>query len=255
MAVRSFGLRLRLRPPESHKLVMYCASLASPYAVEAIDAAGVVYLVMFSIDAGALAAAVAASAGVAFVFVDDRTEQGETAEKSECGAHRADDIAPCAAPGPSAYCNYDKCDESHDQEARQYAFTRGEACDCADYPAIGAIWSNQCNKELRADDYRNDCEYKHGISYIPFFLDIAEMLDVRFESALRFLALCLGFLKLVDLNLVEKETSAASDIHYDVLEYAHRAYYRAIDSTEQYGQKQNSADNGEVESQAGWQKL
>ena len=89
---------------------MQGVELALAQAVEAVDAARVVYAVTGNVDAGGLAAAFAEPAVLAFCGVDLRTEHREAREETQRGAHRADGIAVSASVLP---CQDNQRDEGY----------------------------------------------------------------------------------------------------------------------------------------------
>ena len=71
--------------------------LASADAVEAVHAAGVVYDVLLSVNAGGFATSYATAAVGAFVRVDCDAENGASAQKTQESAYGAHCIAPDAS--------------------------------------------------------------------------------------------------------------------------------------------------------------
>lgn len=244
------GLIFGLRSAEADELIMYGVALATGDAVEAVDAAGIIYLVMLSVDTGALAAAVAASAGIALFSLDDGTEEGEAADEPEGCAHRTYRVAPGSPPEPSTDKYDDKSHGCHNQHSRDHTLAFGKTRYGADDAAVCAIRSNECHEELDADDYRDYREGEYGIAYNLMLLDKSEMLDIGLELR-DLLAFGLCLLHLLALHLVKQEASAATDPHYNVLEYAHRADDRAVYAAEHESERDDAGNDGDVECEAG----
>ncbi len=80
--------------------VAYGAVPAGVDAVHACHAARVVYFVLFAVDAGGFAVALAQAAGIAFGCVYDRAQQRKSGEVAQYRAYGAYGVAICAAVFP-----------------------------------------------------------------------------------------------------------------------------------------------------------
>ena len=198
------------------------ALFAGTDAVEAIDAAGVVNPEGAFFDAGGFADAGAGAALDAFVFVDPDPEELITADAAEYGADGADCVAVCAAPEPGAEYDGDESDPGRDEQGSGAA-----THDAADHPSVCAVRFKKGDDYLQAGDDSGYGQCGDGITYPSAF-------PVEFES----LAEGLGLGK----DLAE----GAADPEYYVLEYAQRAYDRAVDASCQQGDEQDSEHYGDV---------
>ena len=204
--------------------VFHCSELAVVQAVEAVDAAAVIDLLVVDIDAGSLAFLLADMAALAFFGIDDRTQEGEAGEKTEGRADRAHGVAV----GTSADPGKDGDDqEGHGRDDDGPDGGRGDGG--AEHASVGAVRGQQGDEDLDAGDEGDDEQHPDAI---------AEPFHLLLELEAHFLAFAL-----------------AAQPGNDVLVDAHRADDRAVDTAENEGEEDQQYDNADIDGEYGRQEL
>lgn len=241
--------------PSVGKTVLQRRELTVINAVKTAHAPGRINAVRGNIYTRGLAIMLAYAAVLASLPVYHRTEKREPRQEAKDSADGADGIAIGASPLPGEDYDYYKSNGRNDErretvnphiagvegiaagtfsddgeEIVDALHNRGEQV--LGDTSIGAVRRQDSDKSMEADEKSRDKKYQNPITDNPFLPGESKMLVI----------------------LPAAVTSHPEAAHY-ILEYAHRAYHRAIYTPEDKSQEYKAGNDCEICSEDGRQKL